>query len=236
MATKTKTLTPWSDEHEGIIRDIVKNYSEGGIVRWTRAFNDHPEWKEDLTKNRSLAAVLVKGCEQRKKMEGGRIKQSAKPVVAPKKGGKRASWSPQQMVAIQGVIDNYTTGKGKHRVIDYAGAFAEHNDWRMILSGKSASAIYSMGQKVANGKKTKVVNMLDTADPIKAVIVKAPVKPLFAVNGCPNCLLPLKPMNDSYAAAGIDPLPFCPRCTCPLGVVRTAMRVLDKVAHRNGTV
>jgi hypothetical protein len=229
MATKTKTLSPWSDEHEGIIRDIIKMYSEGGIVRWTRAFNEHPEWKEDLTKHRSLAAVLVKGCEQRKKMEGGRIKSST-AQKSPKK--KRVAWTPQQMMAIQGVINNYTTGKGKHRVIDYAGAFADHRDWRDALSQKSASAIYSMGQKVASGSvKTKLVNLIDSAESIPAN-VKTASKPMFAVNGCPNCLLSLKPLNEAYP----EPLPFCPRCTCPLGVVRTAMRVLDKVTHRNGTV
>lgn len=57
---------------------------------------------------------------------------------------------------------------------------------------------------------------------------EAVLTPKFAVNGCPNCLQPLAPMNESYAKLNITPPPFCPFCTCPVGMVRTALRVQQK--------
>lgn len=50
----------------------------------------------------------------------------------------------------------------------------------------------------------------------------------FELNGCPNCLFPLKLMNDALAAEGIPIPPFCPNCTMPVEIIRTAMTVTIK--------
>jgi hypothetical protein len=55
------------------------------------------------------------------------------------------------------------------------------------------------------------------------VTVQNPVSKKFEVNGCPNCLFPLRTMNADLARHGIKPPPFCPNCTFPVEVVRTAL-------------
>jgi hypothetical protein len=59
------------------------------------------------------------------------------------------------------------------------------------------------------------------------ITVPAPSKK-FEVNGCPNCLFPLRTMNADLARHGIEPPPFCPNCTFPVDVVRTAIRLANK--------
>jgi hypothetical protein len=50
----------------------------------------------------------------------------------------------------------------------------------------------------------------------------------FELNGCPNCLFPLRIMNDALAAEGIPIPPFCPNCTMPVEIIRTSMTVALK--------
>lgn len=50
----------------------------------------------------------------------------------------------------------------------------------------------------------------------------------FEVNGCPNCLFPLRIMNDALDAQGIPLPPFCPQCTMPVDIIRSSMSVTNK--------
>lgn len=92
---------------------------------------------------------------------------------------------------------------------------------RMVVLEDHTDHEHGGGVAVATLKRTTRQEVVEEA--------QVPVQQ-FHVNGCPNCLKPLKPMNDGYARISIAPPPFCPFCKCPVGMVRTALRVLDKTA------
>lgn len=50
----------------------------------------------------------------------------------------------------------------------------------------------------------------------------------FELNGCPNCLFPLRIMNDALAAEDIPIPPYCPNCTMPIEIVRNSLTVANK--------
>jgi hypothetical protein len=223
---KTAAINAWSSDEEALIGQIMHTYRDGKRIRWTQAFEDHPDWKDQLTSSRTLGAIFAKGNQLKAK---GNLNSNRAATAKPQRASKRPTWSDEQQAAIIGVVANYTNGTGKARMTDYSTAFAEHPEWQDALKGKSPSAIYSMGQKIAQDRKKQngkpeVVNHVDTAEPTAA-------KATWAVNGCPNCLLPLKPMNAEYAKIGYPALPHCPNCTFPLGIVRSAIRLANKHQH-----
>ena len=47
---------PWTPEEEVLLLQIVREYGQGGNVRWMQAFREHPEWHTQL-KNRSTLTL-----------------------------------------------------------------------------------------------------------------------------------------------------------------------------------
>jgi hypothetical protein len=230
-----KTTSAWTKEQDHLVSEIIANYTEDGRVRWAKAFNEHPEWAKELTTNRTRAAVMTHGFELMR--DANRLKKAAKPKAAParKEKGNWSEWSDEQNRVLDEIITKYRVGKGEGQKLDYAKAFAENPAWRETFQGKSMNAIYTKGQKMLRSPKPKGEPQISLD---VALVDKEPVagKPRWEVNGCPNCMLPLKPMNAEYAKIGYPELPHCPNCTFPLGIVRTAIRVANKHHQRNGTV
>lgn len=229
---KKSQLNPWKREHEALVEEIMQNYSEDGRILWTRAFEEHPEWKAELTSTRSMGAVFAKGNALRRAAEAAsnRVYHPSKKA----KGGRRDAWPADLQKIIESIVYNYSP----NGVIEYQVAFAEHPEWEQtLLAKKSKSAIYSMGAKILkNSRKRGQKNGHVALENVAVDTEQKPEKPRWEINACPNCALDVKTMNDAYAAKGIAAPPHCPNCTFPLGIARTAIRLAQKHTGLNSAL